>query len=282
VGVDAPDAACPAVVFAAEEARARDLPLCLVHVVPWPNPGAAATRYADRVWMDELHHGAEALLDEAAAVVGHLLPPGRTATRVEFGDPVAQLARAASAAALLVVGARGIGGLTGLVIGSPALTVPAYATCPVVVLPQKPAVADADRRSVVVGVAGRPADDDVLAFAFDEAAHRDTDLVAVHAGPAAVCDPALRTPSRLLDRTGAEADERRLLAEALAGHRSTQPDVVVREVVTEDSTAAALVGVSRTAQLLVLGRSHRHPLGRLASPTHAALHRAGCPVAVVP
>jgi nucleotide-binding universal stress UspA family protein len=272
VGVDAPEAPCPAVVFAAEEARARDLPLCLVHVVPWPNPGAAATRYADRLWVQELRHGAETLLGEAAAVVGHLLPPGRTTTRVEFGDPVAELVRAASAAALLVVGARGIGGLTGLVIGSTAFAVAAYATCPVVVLPVQPAVVDVDQRSVVVGVGGCGRDDDALAFAFAEAGLRNAELVAVHAWQDALAgDPA------------SEARDRgRLLSEALAGHREAAPDVVVREIAVRERAGAALVDASRTAELLVVGRSHRRAVGRVASPTHGALHRAGCPVAVVP
>ena len=263
VGVDDPETARAATVFAAREARARDLPLCLVHVVPWPNPGAAATRYADRRWVDGLRDAAGALLDEAAAAVTHLLPPGRTSTRVEFGDPVAELARAASGAAVLVVGARGVGGLLGLVIGSTATAVAACAPCPVVVLPVAPVVADTERRSVVVGVGGCGRDDDVLAFAFAEAALRGADLVVVHAGQDEPTDPG----------AGGVQPE-------AAGPTAT--GVAVRRVTVRGRPAAVLVDAARGAELVVVGRSHRHAVGRLASPTHGLLHRAGCPVAVVP
>jgi nucleotide-binding universal stress UspA family protein len=259
------------------------VPLQLVHVVPWPNPGAAATRLADRTWADELRGIAGALLEEASADAASLLPPGRVSTRVEFGDPVAELCRAASAAPLLVVGARGLGGLTGLIIGSTATAVAAYARCPVVVLPVGSPVPDAQRGPVVAGVAGCGRDDDVLSFAFAEAAMRRAELVAVHTWQDAVTDPSFPTIRPLVADAADEADDQhRLLAEALAGHRDKEPDVVVREVVARDRPARALVEATWDAQLLVVGRSHRHPLGRIASPTHAVLHRAGCPVAVVP
>jgi nucleotide-binding universal stress UspA family protein len=282
-GVDGSRASREAARFAAAEAAARGVPLHLVHVVPWPNPGAAATRLADRTWADELRRIGRAVLEEASADAATLLPPGRVSGSVEFGDPVAELCRAAAGAAVLVVGARGVGGLTGLVIGSTATAAAAYARCPVVVLPADLVVPDRQQGPVVTGVAGCGRDDAVLSFAFPEAALRRTELVAVHTWRQEVTDPSFPTIRPLVADAADEADDqRRLLAEALAGHRDKEPDVVVREVVARDRPARALVEASWDAQLLVVGRSHRHPLGRIASPTHAVLHRAGCPVAVVP
>ena len=73
-----------------------------------------------------------------------------------------------------------------------------------------------------------------------------------------------------------------MLAEALAGRCNEEPDVPVREVLVRERTARALVSVGLTAQLLVVGHRSRRPLARLGSTTHGVLHRAGCPVAVVP
>jgi nucleotide-binding universal stress UspA family protein len=50
-------------------------------------------------------------------------------------------------------------------------------------------------------------------------------------------------------------------------------------VVVREKTARALVAASLTAELLVVGHHRRRALG---SAAYGALHRAGCPVAVVP
>ncbi|WP_448612341.1 universal stress protein [Geodermatophilus sp. URMC 60] len=73
-----------------------------------------------------------------------------------------------------------------------------------------------------------------------------------------------------------------LLAEAVAGRREREPDVLVREVVLRERTARALVSVALTAELLVVGHHHRRARDWLGSTTHGVLHRPGCPVAVVP
>ena len=156
------------------------------------------------------------------------------------------------------------------------------ANCPVIVLPDDSDVLVRDRRSVVVGVQGRRNDDEVLDFAFGEAAARGTDLVAVHAWQEVVVDAPLRSP--MIDWADVVVHEERVLAEALAGwkERASEPvvrDVVIREVVVRDRAARALVAASMTAELLVVGHRARRIPG---ATTHGVLHRATCPVAVVP
>ena len=100
-------------------------------------------------------------------------------TRTMVGDAAKNLVAAASGADMLVVDARGHGGMTGLLLGSVSLRCVHRATCPVTVVP-----AYAEERpvgaSVVVGVnsaSGKAA----LSLAVEEARLRGTHVVAVHA-----------------------------------------------------------------------------------------------------
>jgi nucleotide-binding universal stress UspA family protein len=282
VGIDGSEPARTAALFAIEEARLRGAPLRLLHALSWPLTGITVDTPPDPDLQAVVQGGAEVVLRATAADAADVLGADRVSWSVAGGDPVAALQAASEDAQLLVIGSRGVGGVAGLLLGSTANGVVAHASCPVVVLPDPTSVAVSPRRSVVVGVEGRRQDDAVLAVAFAEAAARGTDLVAVHAWQDAVLETSFQTLSPLVDWAGVLADEQRVLAETLAGWRSKEPDVVVREVVLRERAARALVSVSLTAELLVVGHRHRGPLTRLGSTTHGVLHRAGCPVAVVP
>ena len=79
---------------------------------------------------------------------------------------------------MLVVGARGAGGFSAMVLGSVSRYVALHAPCPVVVAHEDSV---AVHREVVVGV-GDPAEAaDSLGFAFEEASMRGALLMAVHA-----------------------------------------------------------------------------------------------------
>jgi nucleotide-binding universal stress UspA family protein len=276
VGVDASEVAFRAARFAAEEAVRRRVALRIVHAItvfdglshPYPELDAPAL----------VDLGAQSLLQAVADHVADILPADRVTASAEHGRPADVLTTASLTASLVVVGGRGIGGLTGLLLGSTAHAVVAQAACPVVVVPVDPGARTRQPRSVVVGVEGR-GDEEVLAFAFAEASARGTELVAVHAWQDVVLETAYRSISPLVDWDGVMADEERVLAEALSGWRDKEPDVAVREIVLRERTARALVEASLAAELLVVGRRPRRWLG----PTvHGALHRAACPVAVVP
>lgn len=277
VGVDASAAALRAVRFAAEEARLRDAPLHVVHATAWPFADLT-TAPADLDVAGLVRDAADELLRSAvaSAAADH---GGEVTATVADGDPVAVLRDASAGAALVVVGSRGAGGVAGLVLGSTAAGLVASAQCPVVVLPDDTAAVVHGRRSVVVGVEGRGDEEEVLAFAFAEAAARGTDLLAVHAWRDVTSEVPHRPVSPLVDWAGVLSDEDRALSEALAGWRDKEPDVVVREAVVRDRTARALVSAGLTAELLVVG----HRARRWLNPTtHGVLHRATCPVAVVP
>lgn len=282
VGVDGSDASRAAVAAGIEEARLRSAPLRLLSVTTWPARDISVVSGPGTEFAALVRGGTEIQLHDLAAEAADVLGDDHVSWSVEDGDAVRVLAAAAADAQLLVVGARGVGGVAGLVLGSTAAGLVQTAPCPVVVLPDQTAVVVRGRSSVVVGVEGRPEDEEVLEFAVAEALARGTDLVAVHAWQDAVLETSFRSMGPLVDWAGVLADEQRVLSEALAGWGEKEPDLVVREVVVRDRPAAALLAAGLTAQLVVVGHRHRRLLARLGSTTHAVLHRAGCPVAVVP
>ncbi|MCU1668425.1 MAG: UspA protein [Blastococcus sp.] len=278
VGVDGSDAALAAARFALDEAWRRSAPLLVVTAVPWPYDGLVGEPL-DIELPGLLRTSAQSVLQAAMKALAPIDDDVPVRTRVVDGDPVTVLRDASEDAQLVVLGSRGVGGVAGLLLGSTASRVVAHAGCPVIVLPGDCGVQVSERRSVVVGIEGRQGDDDVLAFAFAEAAARGADLLAVHVWQEVVLDASLRTVGPLIDWSGVVTDEERGLAEVLAGWRAKEPDVVVREAVIRDRTAPALVAASMTAQLLVVGHRARHAPG---STTHGVLNRGRCPIAVVP
>jgi nucleotide-binding universal stress UspA family protein len=281
VGVDGSANARAAAHLAAAEARRRSAPLELVSALPRAFFGTSTVAPEPGLF-SAVHQQVSEVLRSVAAEVTDAAGEGPVSWSVVEGAPADVLREASARARLVVLGSRGVGGVAGLVTGSTAGAVVPAADCPVLVLPDDVSAAVSERRSVVVGVDGRPGDDEVLAFAFEAAAARGTDLVAVHAWQDVVLETPYRSLSVLIDWSSVREDEERVLAEAVAGWRDRVPDVPVREVVVRDRTARALVAAALTAELLVVGHRRRHRLATLGSTTHGVLHRAPCPLAVVP
>lgn len=131
VGLDSSEGSERALRWALDEAELRGAELELVHSFPPPEMvalPAVVTLPSD----DELRKGAEEIIDQALANVGgpRDVPVVRT---VRSGGAASVLCEAAEGADLLVVGARGLGGFRGLLLGSVTHQVVAHAPCPVVV-----------------------------------------------------------------------------------------------------------------------------------------------------
>ncbi len=142
VGVDGSPASHQALLFAAEEARLRGAEL---HIVAGHDTGAIAYGYAGGFDMgfeigpleQGLRRAAEALVKDAADLVGGLASasPVPVRTTVAQGRPSQVLLDAADGAALLVVGARGAGAFTRMMMGSTSTEVVHHAKVPVTVVP---------------------------------------------------------------------------------------------------------------------------------------------------
>lgn len=132
VGIDASKDSIRALTWAVDEARLRDAELELVHAyasADYVALPALVTLPTDQ----ELTKAAEAVLDDALAAVDDA--PGVRITRtVRAGGAAGVLCDVAEGADLLVVGARGLGGFRGLLLGSVSHQVVAHSPCPVVVV----------------------------------------------------------------------------------------------------------------------------------------------------
>ena len=272
VGVDGSASAYRAVEWAVGEAHRRGVGLRLVRAFSWTtadHPTGWVARYRDEMLDVSRRQVARAL-----RVAADTRPDVEAEFAVEIGAPIEVLSSEARRAQLLVLGDRGLGEVAGLVLGSVAVSLAARGACPVVVVRGERAGADGP---VVVGVDGSPVSEAALAFAFDAAAARGVDLVAVHAWSPTAIDEELAS----FVEWDASA-ESAVLAERLAGWGQKHPQVAVRRTVVRDGAVRALVTASAGAQLVVGSRGRGNAAGLLlGSVSHGVLHGAHCPVAVV-
>jgi nucleotide-binding universal stress UspA family protein len=131
VGIDSSADSARALRWALDEAVLRGAEVELVHAYPTPEIvalPAIVTMPTD----DELRAGAEEIVRKALAEVGG---PGDVpvTTTVRPGGSARVLCEVAEGAELLVVGARGLGGFRGLLLGSVSQQVVAHAPCPVLI-----------------------------------------------------------------------------------------------------------------------------------------------------
>jgi len=263
VGVDSSPAALAAARYAADEARARDLPLVLVHAFSTPWIDLPLTQ--DDLTGEDPRTKADTLLASAARQVREEHPDLTVRTELAEGSPAEVLVDRSATAELLVVAQRGDGGFAGLLAGSVAVHVAAHAHCPVVVMRGDPKP-DAP---IVVGLDGSTSARHALRYALDIAARRGVPVHAVSVWPAPLKDPA-----------EAEGVLAGLLAEETAAHR----DVVVRaQPVYDRSPAGGLITAAADAGLVVVGSRGRGGLRGilLGSVGRALIEHAPCPVVVV-
>jgi nucleotide-binding universal stress UspA family protein len=135
VGVDGLERSEPALEFAFDEAASRGVPLTAVHVwaePPRPGPDAFKPVVYDP---DEARQEAARVLAEALAGLQEKyseVPVSRELIRST--DPASHLLRASESAGLVVVGSRGRGELSGLLLGSVGQKLVHHASCPVAVV----------------------------------------------------------------------------------------------------------------------------------------------------
>jgi nucleotide-binding universal stress UspA family protein len=286
VGVDGSAGADAAVRWAAARAGGTGASLRLLYACPAPVPAPAmplaATPYG--IDPDAYAQAAEAVVAAAADLARQHADRVEVSTELQVGGAGQALIDASSAASLVVVGSRGLGGFTGLLLGSVGVQVSAHAHCPtVVVRGDGTPVAG----PVVVGVDGSEPSHAAVGFAFAEASRMHTDLVALHAWqlplPGGVGEAAALALEAGLGREMYEDAARQMLTDAVAPWRDRYRDVLVRQQTTQGGAAPALLTAAERAAMLVVGtRGHGGFAGLLLGCTsHALLHHATCPVAVI-
>jgi nucleotide-binding universal stress UspA family protein len=285
VGFDGSPGSERAADLAAYEAAIRNIAVRVVHGFAWPymhvagspygpGPGDVALRaQAEKV----LATGRDRVVERLGEIgAGHIEVTGEVVT----GFPAATLIAESRFASAVVLGDRGLGGFTGLLLGSVAGQLVTHAHCPVLIARGRTDPSG----DVVAGVDGSDAGVPAVEFAFQEAALRGCGVRPVMVwshpiahGPGDML-PLVYEPGVL------EQESARILDRAVAVSRAAHPDVPVSPELIHGRTRRALIEQSRTARLVVVGRSGRSNIGEwvLGRVSSALLHHADCPVAVVP
>ncbi|WP_052436470.1 universal stress protein [Georgenia sp. SUBG003] len=171
-GVDGSQRSAHAADWAAGEAERRGAPLHLLYVFEWP----AVTEGYDPGVTPDLRAGADRLLTEQVKTVA-ANHPGLAATgQMIVSHPAVVLVEASKEAAVVVVGARGLGRFTGPLLGSVSQKVAAHAHGPVMVVREQVGKLPGP---VVVGADPLDPSTEVLRFAFEEARRRDVGVTVV-------------------------------------------------------------------------------------------------------
>ena len=169
---------------------------------------------------------------------------------------------------MLVLGSRGRGAFTALLLGSVSRYVASHASCPVVVIRDEP---PSPHGLVGVGVADLDSCGDALTFAFEEASLRQASLLVLH---------AWHTPETEISRAGSGPHESGAEAAAdAAGHltallddwRAKYPGVPVSQEVVHGHPGA---GAGRPVRP---GRPGGHRPAAPGTPAGRVAARSGTP-----
>ena len=118
VGIDGSPESEAAMGWALEEATRRDLEVELVYALAVPVVSDAYGMVMTRPDIDELTDYSQKLLDAALASAQSVAPHLAVSARLASGPPAAVLIEASKHAEGLVVGTRGLGAISGKLLGS--------------------------------------------------------------------------------------------------------------------------------------------------------------------
>jgi nucleotide-binding universal stress UspA family protein len=281
VAVDGSPAAHLAACWAAREASSRGCRLVLLSVNSWPV-------HLKAPWESGFGWDVEG----GRAIAGDVLEQARQGALAVAGDlevdteiieglPAQVLLERCARAVLIVLGRRGGGEFTSLLLGSSAAQVATHAECSVVVIPEVAQAPIPEGPGIVVGVDIGGHSQAAIGFAFEEASARALPLTAVRAWSLLSEEPAIH--ALIPGPDDLESEQRRLLSEALVGWGSKYPDVQVRPLLVRRHPGRALVEASEHASMLVVGArgAGGFPGLLLGSVPDAAIRHANCPVVIV-
>jgi nucleotide-binding universal stress UspA family protein len=284
VGLDGSANAVAAFSWAVAESRVHHGSVEAMYVWQVPSLAYSAPGYIPLTEQEIDDQAQRVFRDALAACPDH--EDVKVWLQVTEGAPVEALVKAAGEpdVSMVVVGARGHGGVAGLLLGSVshALTHKSPKPLAVVVHDWPSDSPEVSSRRIVVGVDGSGGSANALAWAAGDARARGVPLEVVMVW----IPPAPVLPSHLPLRATAGAGERARVEEAL-GVMIDNVDlrgVEVQQTVLEGQPARVLTERARDGQLLVVGTRGR---GRaretvLGSVSHAVTHRPLVPVVVVP
>ena len=222
------------------------------------------------VLLDDRDRALAAAPERAAkAAPGLLIDTGQLT-----GDPADAVTDSGAGALILVLGSRGAGAFTALLLGSVSRYAASHASVPVVVIRDE---TTPGHGLAGVGVGDLEHSTPALTFAFEEASVRKASLTAIH---------AWHRPQAGISRAGevvappraeaVRADANRHFAGLLDEWKAKYPDVAVSQEVVHGHPGRALVGLSARTDLVVIGQAHQAPraAGPRLGPARGARPRA--------
>lgn len=285
VAVDGSDASKNAVRWAANTAMKRGIPLRLASSYTMPQFLYAEGMVPPKELFEDLQAETLEKIEEARALAHEVAPEIKIGHTVAEGSPIDMLLEMSHDVTMIVMGSRGMGGLSGMVMGSVSASVVSHANCPVVVVREDNAVTESTKYGpVVVGVDGSEVSQKATEYAFAEAEARGAELVAVHTWMDMQVQASLAGLSAAqAEWSEVEREQGELLNERLASLVEKYPDVKVKKLIARDRPVRALSDAAEGAQLLVVGSHGRGGFKGmlLGSTSRALLQAAPCPMMVV-
>ncbi|AQQ16291.1 Universal stress protein [Corynebacterium glaucum] len=285
VAVDGSPASDNAVRWAANTAMKRNVPLRLASSYTMPQFLYAEGMVPPQELYDDLQRETMRKIDAARELAVEVAPSLAIGHAVAEGSPIDMLLEMSRDAGMIVMGSRGLGGLSGMVLGSVSGAVVSHASCPVVVVREDNNVTEETKYGpIVVGIDGSEVSRRATEVAFEEAQARGAELIAVHTW----IDTQVQAPGAGFtvseDRWKEAHDEKsELLENYLRELGRTYPEVQVKKVITRDRPVRALTEAAEGAQLLITGSHGRGGFKGmlLGSTSRALLQSAPCPMMVV-
>jgi nucleotide-binding universal stress UspA family protein len=268
VGYDGSPGSERALAWAAREARWRGTIVTVCHA--W-TPGYAPGPPGDEGASDRAQRAGEQNLAQALRFTRNVMGPGRAQPLLAAGPASRLLCEHSADADMVVVGARGRGGLPGMLLGSVSQQVCAHARGRVVVVRGHwHTAAEYVPGPVVAGADGSAASHAAIKFAAEEAMLRAVPLQLV----CAVAD----TPGSL----GGADRMQEAIDHDIARWEKEHPELTILRQVTFVQSRTALLDAAAGAQLIVVGNRGRGGVSGmlLGSVSQAILHHAPCPVGV--
>lgn len=277
VGVDGSEDSLHALDWAAAEAARHHWTLRLVHAYQAP----IAALPAMAVTLPPPDEESRNVLDEARDRVARTHPELSVSTVQQEGPAPRVLLDESEGARMLVVGREGLSRIAELVLGSVSLACAMHSRVPVAVIPAGWESPTPPHGRIVVGVDGSENCQAAIQYAFQAAAERGAEFVAVY---------AWYLPTRWpegwpigADMPDIEADVDRDLAESIGRWREKYPRVPVRTVSEFNHPTVALARHAAEADMVVIGgRGHGTITGALlGSVARSTLRQLDRPTVVV-
>ena len=285
VGVDGSDASYKAAWWAANYAKHAGLTLQIVCAYSLPSYAAVSFDATYTTMGDDVaaHNDAQEILSKAKAIADE--QGVGAATLIVTGDPSSVFVELSRNYRLIVIGNRGKGGLAERLLGTTSSSLPAYAYCPIVVVPYTDDDGNLmhlsnDIKRVAVG-----SDESKwglkalqIAAAFADSWNAELDVMSAVPNISGLTGTGSAEERSVMD---SYLDDLNTRIEPLM---KTYPDLRINKTVVPGSAVEALTQASKTHDVVVVGSRGRGGFTGLllGSTSQGLLQHAVSPVYVVP